>query len=131
MKRANWVKGTAVVAVAGFIGAIGCAQQPAQVASGAVPRYQVDPFWPKPLKDNWLFGHVSSVTVDSRDHIWVLHRPNTLLDDEKGAQKKPPANRCCTPAPAVMELDAEGNFVQGWGGPGPGFDWPKNEHGIH
>jgi hypothetical protein len=31
----------------------------------------------------------------------------------------------------VIEFDPEGNFVQGWGGPGQGYDWPKNEHGIH
>lgn len=33
-----------------------------------------------------------------------------------------------------MEFDAEGKFVQGWGGPAKGqegYDWPKNEHGIH
>jgi sugar lactone lactonase YvrE len=34
-------------------------------------------------------------------------------------------------APAVTEFDAEGNYVQGWGGPGQGYDWPKNEHGIY
>ena len=32
---------------------------------------------------------------------------------------------------AVSEFDAEGNFVQGWGGPGPGYDWLKNEHGLY
>jgi hypothetical protein len=47
MKQVIWVKGAAVITVAGFMGAIGCAQQPAQVASSAVPRYQVDPFWPR------------------------------------------------------------------------------------
>jgi DNA-binding beta-propeller fold protein YncE len=125
------MKLAAVIAVAGLVGATGCAQQPAQVASDAVPRYRVDPFWPKPLKGNWIFGQVSSVAVDSRDHVWVLHRPATLLDDDKGAAQKPPANRCCTAAPPVMEFDQDGNFVQGWGGPAQGYDWPKNEHGIH
>jgi hypothetical protein len=33
-------------------------------------------------------------------------------------------------APAVMEFDREGNLLQAWGGPGPGYDWPANEHGI-
>jgi DNA-binding beta-propeller fold protein YncE len=31
----------------------------------------------------------------------------------------------------VIEFDAEGNYVRGWGGPGEGYDWPKNEHGIY
>ncbi len=25
----------------------------------AVPRFQVDPFWPKPLPNNWMLGQVS------------------------------------------------------------------------
>jgi hypothetical protein len=29
-----------------------------------------------------------------------------------------------------MELDGEGNVLQASGGPGPGYDWPENEHGI-
>jgi hypothetical protein len=131
MKRSRWIGAAAFFVMIGVIGVVGCAQQPTSNASGAVPRYQVDPFWPKPLKDNWIWGQVSSVVVDSQDHVWVLHRPMTLLADEKGAQQKPPANRCCISAPPIMEFDAEGNFVQGWGGPGKGYDWPKNEHGIH
>ena len=106
----------------------GCATQP---QSGGIPQYKVDHFWPKPLRDNWIWGQVSSVAVDSQDHLWVLHRPGTLLDDDKGAQKKPAANRCCLSAPPVVEFDPQGNIVQGWGGPGKGYDWPKNEHGIH
>ena len=110
----------------------GCAQYATQQgASGSAPQYQVDPFWPKPLKDNWIWGQVSSVSVDSRDHVWVLHRPATLLADDKLAQQKPPTATCCTAAPIVMEFDPAGNFVQGWGGPGEGYDWPKNEHGLH
>jgi DNA-binding beta-propeller fold protein YncE len=34
-------------------------------------------------------------------------------------------------APPVLEFDAAGNFVQAWGGPGPGYDWPSSEHGIY
>lgn len=129
MKRANWIYAAVAVAGAGLLGALGCA--PMQPGDWNVPQYKVDAAWPKPLKANWIWGQVSSVTVDSRDHVWVLHRPNTMLDDDKGAQQKPPVNRCCVAAPAVMEFDADGNFVQGWGGPGEGYEWPKNEHGIH
>jgi DNA-binding beta-propeller fold protein YncE len=131
MKQAHGIKVAAMVAVGVLLGALGCAQHSTQTADGPLPQYKVDPSWPKPLNRNWIWGQVSSVTVDGQGHIWLLHRPNTLLDDDKGAQRKPPANRCCTPAPAVMEFDAQGNFIQGWGGPGPGYDWPKNEHGIH
>lgn len=115
---------------AAVLSMMGCAQSPMQTVD-AVPRYRVDPLWLKPLQGNWIFGQVSSVAVDKHDHVWVLHRPGTLLDDEKGAQQNPPTNRCCVAAPAVMEFDGEGNFIQGWGGPGPGYDWPSTEHGIH
>jgi hypothetical protein len=30
-----------------------------------------------------------------------------------------------------MEFTAEGEYVQGWGGPGDGYEWPADEHGIH
>jgi len=108
----------------------GCAHRPFDNVE-RVPQYRVDPLWLKALPENWIFGQVTSVAVDRRDHVWVLHRPLTLLDDEKGALQNPPTNRCCRPAPAVMEFDPQGNFVQGWGGPGQGYDWPRVEHGIH
>ena len=71
----------------------------------------------------------ASVAVDSNDHVWVLQRPRSLTDDEKGATLKPPRNKCCVPAPSVMEFDADGNFVQGWGGPDT-KPWVGREHGI-
>src|SRR5579883_453812 len=99
-------------------------------AAEEAPRFRVDPFWPKPLPDNWIVGQVAGVAVDKNDHVWIIHRPGTLLDDEKEALKSPPASRCCHPAPAVMEFDQEGNLLRHWGGPGAGYDWPRSEHGI-
>jgi hypothetical protein len=37
------------------------------------------------------------IAVDRQDNIWIVHRPATLLDDEKGAQKDPPETTCCKP----------------------------------
>jgi DNA-binding beta-propeller fold protein YncE len=31
----------------------------------------------------------------------------------------------------VLEFDAAGRYVQGWGGPGAGYEWPRSEHGIY
>src|SRR5215218_8384241 len=81
------------------------------------PRFEVDAFWPKPLPNNWLLGQVASVAVGPDDHVWILQRPRSLSDDEKGASLKPPRNKCCVPAPSVMEFDPDGNFLQGWGHP--------------
>ena len=43
----------------------------------------------------------------------------------------PPIGTCCRPAPPIIELDQSGNVVQAWGGPGDGYQWPENEHGIY
>ena len=105
------------------------AQQPARADSP--PTFQPEPFWPKPLPENWVLGQVAGIAVGPDDRIWVLHRPATLLDDEKGAQANPPQTKCCKAAPPVMEFDADGNLLRHWGGPGQGYDWVKNEHGLH
>jgi DNA-binding beta-propeller fold protein YncE len=103
------------------------AQRPGDVVA---PRFVVDPFWPKPLPNRWLVGQVSGVAVDRHDHVWIVQRPRTLTDDERGAALSPPRSECCVPAPPVLEFDANGNLVQAWGGPGAGYHWPENEHGI-
>ncbi len=98
--------------------------------NGLAPRFEVDPFWPKPLPNKWLLGQAAGVAVDAQDHVWVVQRPKTLTEDERGAALSPPRSECCVPAPPVLEFDADGNLVGAWGGPGPGYDWPENEHGI-
>jgi hypothetical protein len=95
-----------------------------------VPKFEVDPFWPKPLPNNWAIGQVAGVAVDERDHVWIIQRPRSLTRNEASAASNPPAAKCCVPAPPVIEFDGEGNVVQAWGGPGSGYDWPKQEHGM-
>jgi DNA-binding beta-propeller fold protein YncE len=94
-----------------------------------VPRFAPDPYWPKHLPNNWILGQVSGVAVDQQDHIWVVQRPRTT--DEHDNYLRDRTADCCQPAPAVLEFDQEGNFVQGWGGPGDGYEWPNIEHGIY
>jgi len=95
------------------------------------PRYQVDPYWPKPLPNNWILGQVAGIATDKNDHIWIIHRPRTTTEDERGATLEPKRSKCCIPAPPVLEFDKKGNLIQAWGGAGTGYDWPKNEHGIY
>ena len=95
------------------------------------PAYAVDPYWPLPLPNQWILGQVSGIATDRNNHIWVLHRPRTLTEDERGAALAPPRSKCCIPAPPVLEFDASGKLLRAWGGPGKGYDWPKNEHGIY
>jgi hypothetical protein len=124
--------GTVVAVLAGVAMLAACARMQSDASEhSGIPRFAVDPYWPKPLPGNWMLGQVSGIAVDRHDHIWIVHRPGTLVDDEKGALASPPATRCCTPAPAVLEFDAEGNLYRSWGGPGKGYDWPESEHGIY
>jgi len=94
------------------------AQTPMQV-----PRYQVDPAWPKQLPNHWLVGAVVGVAVDANDHVWITHRPSTLQPNETRSFWKA--------APPVLEFDQAGNLVSSWGGPGAGYEWPQLEHGIY
>jgi hypothetical protein len=95
------------------------------------PRFEVDPFWPKPLPNHWLLGAAIGVWVDERDHIWIIHRSSaTLNNNERGAELNPPTGECCKGAPPVLEFDAEGTLVNSWGGPGQGYEWPQSNHGI-
>ncbi len=100
-------------------------------AQAPQPHFKVDPFWPKELPNNWVLGQVGGMYADSNDHIWVFQRPGSDTPDEISADPSSPRHAmCCFPAPPVLELDSEGNVLKSWGGPGNGYDWPKQEHGI-
>jgi DNA-binding beta-propeller fold protein YncE len=94
------------------------------------PRFEVDPMWPKPLPNHWIMGNTIGVGIDSRDHIFIIHRAGSLEAKELYAAENPPASECCIAAPPVLEFDAEGNMVKAWGGPGQGYEWPESNHGI-
>ncbi len=115
-----------VFAIAATLVAMGCAQVPTREGG-----YSVDAAWPKPLPNNWILGQVAGIAVDARDHVWLIHRPKTLIDEEKGAALSPPRAKCCVAAPPVIEFDGEGNLLRAWGGPGQGYEWFENEHGIY
>jgi hypothetical protein len=123
--------------------AISCIATAAQAQD--IPRFTPDPFWPKPLPNDWIVGQVSGVAVDANDHVWIVHRPLTLTAREAGAAQHPPLAECCLPAPSVIEFDQEGNVVSAWGGPDSlerdaegdvtrawrgGERWPTSEHGL-
>ncbi len=102
---------------------------------GAVqaPTFEVDPFWPKPLPNHWILGSSVGVTVDARDHVFIIHRGAPTLNErtEIGLATTPrSAEACCLPAPPILEFDSAGNVVAHWGGPGPGYEWPTSNHGV-
>jgi hypothetical protein len=103
---------------------------PHPASADGIPAFAVDASWPKPLPNNWIIGQVGGITVDGQGHIWVIQRPRSLTDDEKGATLNPPRSKCCVPAPPVLEFDTDGNLLRSWGGPGEGYEWVGREHGI-
>ena len=111
-----------------------CATSP---DGGDLPTFRADPNWPKPLAEEnrvqLVLGQVAGIAVNERNgHVWVVHRPATLLPDEWNPKdNKPVTHRCCKSAPAVIEFDREGKYVRGWTPSGSGFEWPKSEHGIY
>ncbi|MBT5186085.1 MAG: hypothetical protein HOH19_03370 [Kordiimonadaceae bacterium] len=106
----------------------------ATAQSRQAPSFEVDPFWPQPLPNEWILGNVIGVAVDARDHVYIVHRawgegifaPFSELGLQQGT------SICCTPAPPIVEFDADGNLVRAWGGPveGAEYTWPVSNHGI-
>jgi DNA-binding beta-propeller fold protein YncE len=99
---------------------------------GGAPTLQVNPFWPQPLPNHWVFGSITGVAVDAQDHVWVVHRgADSLEGNEKGMMATPPTStKCCTAAPFVLEFDADGKLLSHFGGPGQGYQWPQSPGGI-
>ena len=122
MKRTMWTGVGVLALVAAIAGSSPLGQTIAAQSGGTtahqVPQFQVDPTWPK-IPAKWVLGLVSNVAVDAQDHVWILQRPDTVKPEQKAMA-----------APPVLEFDAAGNFVKGWGGPGAGYEWPDSEHGI-
>jgi hypothetical protein len=111
---------TLVLALAVTCIIIGASIDRGALAQTGLPTFQLDPAWPPKLPNNWVMGQMSGVAIDRRDHVWLLHRPRFLAADQRAHA-----------APPVVEFDAAGKFVQAWGGPGDGYEWPENEHGIY
>lgn len=105
---------TAFVCVnSGLIGRVASAQSS---KTEKIPVFEVDPAFPQ-LPNGWVLGNVAKIVVDRHDNVWLIHRPRTVAAGK-------------TPAPAVVEFDPNMKFIQAWGGPAEGYDWPDAEHNV-
>jgi DNA-binding beta-propeller fold protein YncE len=95
------------VTFAGLVVALLAFCPQASQAQVKVPRYELDPSWPKPLPNLWVTGGVGGVCVDSHDHVFILNRQD-LSDNYLDAGRQ---------APPVIEFDPEGNVVHSFGDP--------------
>jgi DNA-binding beta-propeller fold protein YncE len=96
-----------------------------------VPKFEVDPFWPKPLPNHWVLAMTIGLSMDAKDNVWIVHRPQTL--EQKESYSTRGEADCCTAAPDVLEFDPAGNLLHHWGRDevkGNGHDWPSSNHGI-
>ena len=135
-KTSIWSLSIAIATVITY--ACGSPPEPADIAvseesetsagteSSATPQFRVDPFWPRPLPNNWMLGQVAGLAVSNDDNIWIVHRPSTLDARQRGEE-----GMCCVPAPPVIEFSPDGSVQRSWGGPGDGYEWPASEHGIY
>jgi hypothetical protein len=151
MNRKRVYVGASVITLVVVLTAVQLMLQTRATAQGTQAGvYESAPFWPKQLPNHWVFGSVVGLAVDSRDHIWVVHRGKATIDPNLGAMMayppapsrgggggeaspstgKPISEFCCTEAPPVVEFDPEGNVVGHWGGKGSGYEWPPSMHGI-
>ena len=89
----------AIAAAAVLVMDTQAAPAPAPKAAREVPRFEVDPTWPK-LPPRYIFGQVSSVSIDEQGHAWVLQRPSSLRADQKAKA-----------APPVIEFDEQGTAI--------------------
>ena len=122
LRTCSAIAAVTLIAGGALILATGRRAGPVQQAV-TVPQFEVDPAWPRPLPNRWLVGAIAGVAIDSRDHVWIVHRPETLQPNE--------TRSIWRAAPPVLEFDPAGNLVSSWGGPGEGYEWPDLEHGIY
>jgi hypothetical protein len=126
-RRAGWpfslkvCTGGGKALLAGLVGAaivLMLSHGPARAADSEVPRFVVDPYWPKPLPDRWVTGAVGGICVDKEDHVFGVNRSDlTTMEQTVGKE----------PAPVVIEYDSDGNIVNSWGDP---KQMPKSVHGC-
>ena len=111
---------------------------PADASGPGVPegvaQFAVDPFWPKPLPNNWILGQVAGTAIDRDDNLWISHRPWSVQGTNAGSTppqstrdqswgSDPVQSLCCTTAPPVFAFDPEGTVIPAWGGDSPTGDY--------
>jgi hypothetical protein len=131
-RNRSMMLGAAAVALILALGVGLAALEAARVHMVEEPTFEVDPMWPKPLPNHWVLGSTIGVGVDSRDHVFIIHRGESTLEPrtESGADASPPRGECCRAAPPILEFDPEGNLVNSWGGPSDQYVWPLSNHGV-
>lgn len=103
-----------------------------QKTGRALPRFVAESSAIVKLPPGRTLGAVTGLAVAPDDgHIWVMHIASILEWGPPGQSKDPAAR-----LPPIVEFDADGNFLQAWGGPDhlPRVNgqqqWPKQEETV-
>src|SRR5229473_1511289 len=99
-----------VMTLAVMVAAGTAAAQTSKPRAGGIPTFEVDRSWPK-VPAKWKLGDESSMAIDAKDNVWVLHRPRTLKPEQAAMA-----------APPVIVFDTAGNYIKAWGGAGNGYE---------
>lgn len=79
------------------------------------PRFEVDPWWPKPLPEGWIAGQLGGVCVDHHDNIIIVNRGDITREERETSIQAPP----------VLIFDPAGNLIDSWG------DWDVLPTTVH
>jgi DNA-binding beta-propeller fold protein YncE len=66
------------------------------------PRFEADASWPKPLPEDWVFGRLGGVCVDSHDHVAVVDRRDITDEEAETSHRAPP----------IVIFDAAGSVIR-------------------
>jgi len=114
--KRSWLAAFAAVVI--VVGQCGW-QSPTAAQPFQIPKFEVDPSWAK-LPSKWVWGQVSSVSIDERGHAWILQRPTTVRADQKDKAAPPvlettplPATAPPAPLPAAARDPRDQGLVDG------------------
>jgi DNA-binding beta-propeller fold protein YncE len=68
-------------------------------------KFEIDPYWPKPLPDKWIIGRTGSICSDAHDHLVVTNRRDITAEEAETSIQ----------APSILIFDLAGNLVQSFG----------------
>ena len=77
----------------------------ATLAAQEGPRFEIDPYWPKPLPERWIIGRTGSICADAHDHLVVTNRRDITEEEAETSVQ----------APSVLIFDTAGALVASWG----------------
>lgn len=110
--------GGLVLGVAAALGVAACSTEAPEADAAPTLTLTPDTEWWQPPADKPI-GDISAVAVGPDGDIYVLHRPRSLAEEEQASAALP-----------VVRFSPDGAFVAEYGGPGEGYDWPRNEHSL-